>query len=167
VQRPTIVSITAGANDFLAGDADIVGIARRVAESVDLLLNNGGGWVWGRPSRIRSPGATAARSRTSRSSCRTTTAFHIPIRRRFALLTAALQGFDQALRFWLQFVPVPAGSRLAVVDLYTSSLGRRGLITIERRLGILGPLNFDIHPTNLGHTFIAQQFEGAWTDLED
>ena len=38
--RPTVVTITAGANDFLRGDANIVAIARRVAEAVDLLLNN-------------------------------------------------------------------------------------------------------------------------------
>jgi hypothetical protein len=82
-----------------------------------------------------------------------------------AQLDAALQGFDQALRFWLQFVHVPAGSRVAVVDLYTPSLDRQGLVTIERRLGIAGPLDFDVHPTNVGHAFIAKQFERTWNGL--
>jgi hypothetical protein len=80
-------------------------------------------------------------------------------------LDAALRGFDQALRFWLQFVAVPAGSRVAVVDLYTASLGRQGLVTIDRRLGYTGPFDFDVHPTNLGHAFIAAQFAEVWRGL--
>src|SRR4030095_11499116 len=75
------------------------------------------------------------------------------------------QGFDQALRFWLQFVHVPAGARVAGPDLYTPSLDRQGLVTIERRLGFAGPLDFDVHPTNVGHAFIAKQFESVWNGL--
>ena len=30
---------------------------------------------------------------------------------------------------------------------------------------IAGPLDFDVHPTNVGHAFIAKQFESAWNDL--
>ena len=44
-QRPTVVTITVGANDFLRGDADIFGIAWRVKEAVNLLLNNGTSFV--------------------------------------------------------------------------------------------------------------------------
>ena len=36
---------------------------------------------------------------------------------------------------------------------------------IERRLGFAGPLDFDFHPTNLGHAFIAEQFEKVWNNL--
>jgi hypothetical protein len=85
-----------------------------------------------------------------------------------AQLDLLLQGFDQALRFWLAQVAVPNGSRLAIVDLYTPSVGRQGLVTIERRLGFPGPgpFDFDPHPTNLGHAFIARQFEDAWKALQ-
>ena len=85
-----------------------------------------------------------------------------------AILDAALGGFDQALRFWLQFVTVPTGSRLEVVDLYTASFGVQGLVTIDRRggIGVDGPFDFDLHPTNVGHTFIAQQFAAAWRDVK-
>ena len=62
-------------------------------------------------------------------------------------------------------VPVPAGSRLALVDLYTPSLDRDGLVLIERRGGFDGPLDFDPHPTNAGYTFIAKQFEDALSGL--
>src|SRR4029453_8687022 len=44
-QRPTVVTITAGANDFLRGDANIPAIAGRVVEAINLLLNNGSGFV--------------------------------------------------------------------------------------------------------------------------
>ncbi|MBH0206331.1 MAG: hypothetical protein HP498_11045, partial [Nitrospira sp.] len=77
-----------------------------------------------------------------------------------------VQGFNQALSFLvLQQVVVPTGSRIAVVDLYTPSLGRQGLVTIQRRLGYTGPFDFDIHPTNLGHTFIAGEFKKVWNSL--
>ena len=88
-----------------------------------------------------------------------------PVPAVFALLDTALQGFDQALRFWLQLVPVPPGSKVVVVDLYKPSLGRQGLVTIERRLGFQGPFDFDPHPTNVGHAFIAKQFEDAWRSV--
>jgi hypothetical protein len=65
-------------------------------------------------------------------------------------------------------VSVPVGSRVAIVDLYTPSLGRQGLVTIERRLGFPGPgpFDFDPHPTNLGHSFIAREFENTWRSLQ-
>jgi len=30
----------------------------------------------------------------------------------------------------------------------------------------VSPTEFDIHPTNLGHAFIARQFELAWKKLQ-
>ena len=163
-QRPTVVTITAGANDFLRGDVAIASIAGRVAEAINLLLNNGSVFV-----------ASSFLDPVTFTPCRALGDVTILVSNYYSIphplpivaaqLDAALQGFDQALRFWLQFVHVPAGSRVAVVDLYTPSLGRQGLVTIERRLGIAGPLDFDVHPTNVGHAFIAKQFEMAWNGL--
>jgi hypothetical protein len=51
------------------------------------------------------------------------------------------------------------------VDLYAASEGHEGLVTIERRLGFTGPFDYDIHPTNLGHSFIAREFEAVWQGL--
>lgn len=81
----------------------------------------------------------------------------------FEQLDTALRGFDQALRYWLQFTPVPPGSKVVIVDLYSASLGRKGLTLIERRLGFEGPFGFEIHPTNRGHSFIAKEFERVWS----
>jgi hypothetical protein len=163
-QRPTVVTITAGANDFLRGDVNVPAIAGRVAEAINLLLNNDSGLV-GAP--VLDP--------VTRTPCRALANVTIlvsnyyriphPVPQMAAQLDAALQGFDQALRFWLQFVAVPQGSRISIVDLYSASEGRQGLVTIERRLGYGGPFDFDVHPTNLGHAFIAREFEAVWNNL--
>jgi len=163
-QRPTVVTITAGANDFLRGDTNIPAIAGRVADAINLLLNNGSGFVsapvldpvTGRPCRPLT-NVTILVSNYYR--------IPHPVPAIAANLDAALSGFDQALRFWLQFTHVPQGSRLAVVDLYAASEGREGLLTIEKRLGFTSAFDFDIHPTNLGHSFIAREFEAVWQGL--
>lgn len=168
-QRPTVVTITAGANDFFRNDPDVVSSAQRVAQAVDLLLNNDG---------VLSPnlGAISVLDPVTKQKCRALQNVTIlvsnyyviphPVPEVFQLLNAAVQGFNQALSFLvLQQVVVPTGSRIAVVDLYTPSLGRQGLVTIQRRLGYTGPFDFDIHPTNLGHAFIAGEFKKAWNSL--
>ena len=161
-QRPTVVTITAGANDFLKGDQDIVSIAWRVADSVNVLLNNNRGPV---ASPVLDPVTQTPCRALDRVTILVSNYYSIPhpVPQVFALLDTALQGFDQALRFWLQFVPVPPGSTVAVVDLYTPSLGRRGLV--HRTVNPEDPMDFDVHPTNLGHLFIAKQFQDAWRRL--
>jgi hypothetical protein len=168
-QRPTIVTITAGANDFLRNDTDISSIARRVAEAIDLLLNNDGILTLA-ATPVREPGPVS-----QGQPCRALQNVTIlvsnyysiphPVPAVFEQLDSALRGFDQALRFWLPQVNVPPGSRVVPVDLYTPSLGRQGLVTIQRRLGVSGPFNFDVHPTNLGHAFIAGEFKKVWNSL--
>jgi lysophospholipase L1-like esterase len=164
-QRPTVVTITVGANDFLRGDTNIAGIALRVVEGIKLLLYNGTAAV---SSPIIDP--------TTQTACRPLTNVTIlvsnymsiphPIPAVNAQLDAALRGFDQALRFIVGQLPVPAGSRVAVVDVFTPSLDQSGLLLIEKRNGFSGPFDFDVHPTNAGHALIARQFEAAWQGLQ-
>jgi hypothetical protein len=163
-QRPTVVTITAGANDFLRNDFNIPAIAARVVDSINLLLNNDNGLV---ASPILDPVTLLPCRALSNVTILVSNYYSIPhpVPQVFAQLDAALRGFDQALRYFLQFTAVPQGSRVAIVDLYSPSLGRQGLVTIERRLGLQGPFNFDIHPTNLGHAFIAREFEAVWNGL--
>src|SRR6187399_1720839 len=163
-QRPTVVTITAGANDFLRGDRNIPAIAGRVTEAINLLLNNGTGFV---NAPVLDP--------ITGQPCRPLTNVTILVSNYYRIphpvpavaqqLDAALSGFDQALRFWLQFTHVPQGSRVAVVDLYAASEGREGLLLIEKRLGFSGPFDYEIHPTNMGHSFIAREFEAVWQGL--
>jgi hypothetical protein len=164
-QRPTVVTITAGANDFFLGDIDVSAIAHRVAEAVNLLFNNPL-----LPLPVRDPVTGLPCRALANATILVSNYYSIPhpVPAVEAQLDLLLQGFDQALRFWLAQVAVPNGSRLAIVDLYTPSVGRQGLVTIERRLGFPGPgpFDFDPHPTNLGHAFIARQFEDAWKALQ-
>ena len=163
-QRPTIVTITTGANDFLRGDLNIPAIAARVAYSIDLLLNNDSGRV---AAPVTDPVTGLACRALSNVTILVSNYYRIPhpVPQVAAALDAALHGFDQALRFWLSQLPVAQGSRVALVDLYSASAGHQGLVTVERRLGYEGPSDFDVHPTNLGHSFIAREFESVWNSL--
>lgn len=167
-QRPTIVTITAGANDFLRGDVDIFSIAQRVAEAIDLLLNNDGTLTLA-PTPVLDPVTFTPCRALQDVTILVSNYYSIPHPDPlvFAQLDMALQGFDQALRFWLPVIVAPPGSGVALVDLYSASLGRQGLVTIQRRLGIEVPglFDFDIHPTNLGHAFIAGEFKKVWNSL--
>jgi hypothetical protein len=166
-QRPTVVTISAGGNDFLEGDINIPAIAGRVVQAIQLLLNNDD------PAYVPNPVIDPVRLLPCRALSNVTILvgnyLQIPHPEPViaAQLDAALQGFDQALRFLLATqLHVPAGSRVAVVDTYTPSVGRDNLVTISRRFGYSGPFNFDFHPTNNGHAFIAQQFADAWKALQ-
>ena len=168
-QRPTVVTITAGANDFFRDGGNLADITKRVAQAVDLLLNIDGVLspnLGATP--VLDPVVTGQRCRALRNVTILVSNYYSlphPVPQVFQLLDLAVRGFDQALRFWLQHVVVPSGSRVVVVDLYTPSLGRQGLVTIQRRLGYNGPFDFDFHPTNLGHAFIAGEFKKAWNSL--
>jgi lysophospholipase L1-like esterase len=163
--RPTVITITAGANDFLLGDRDIAGIAYRVVQSIDLLLHNGSSLL---APPILDPVSGAACPPLTNVTILVSNYYRMPVPFApvAAQIDAALAGFDQAMRAFLPAVQVPAGSKLGYVDLYAASEGRTGLVLVERRLGFTGPFDFDIHPTNLGHTFIAQQFEKVFQSLQ-
>jgi hypothetical protein len=166
-QRPTVVTITAGANDLFRGDFDVVAIAGRVVEAVNLLLNND----LLVPPPVLDPVTGLPCRALEDVTILVSNYYSIPHPDPgiFAFLDGLLRGFDEALSAGLAGLSVPAGSRVAVVDLYTPSLGRQGLVMLERRLGSPGPgpFDFDPHPTNLGHSFIAKEFAKAWRALED
>jgi hypothetical protein len=166
-QRPRVVTITAGGNDFLEGDINIPAIAGRVVQAIHLLLNNDD------PAHVPNPVIDPVRLEPCRALSNVTILvgnyLQIPHPEPLiaAQLDAALVGYDQALRFLIATqLHVPDGSRVAVVDTYTPSVGRQSLVTISRRFGFSGTFNFDFHPTNAGHSFIAQQFAEVWKSLQ-
>jgi lysophospholipase L1-like esterase len=165
VLRPTVVTITAGANDFFGGDFDVPGIALRVVESINLLLNNGTQYVL---TPILDPITHAPCPRLTNVTILVSNYYHIPIPvpEVNAQVDAALSGFDQVMQALLPSVNVPSGSKIAYVDLYGASAERQGLVLVERRLGFTGPFDWDPHPTNLGHTFIAQEFAKVFRSLQ-
>jgi hypothetical protein len=165
IPRPTVVTITAGANDFFRGDFDVFGIAWRVTESINLLLNNGTPFV---ATPVLDPVTHAPCPPLTHVTILVSNYYHIPIPVPAvdALVDSALSGFDQVMRVLLPTIHVPAGSKLGYVDLYGASAGREGLVLVERRLGFSGPLDWDPHPTNLGHTFIAGEFGRVFQSLQ-
>ena len=163
--QPSVVTITVGANDFLRefeerGTADVVGIAFRSAEIVNRLLY----------------GATYADQQTGLPrTCPGLPNVTVLIANNYtlphpdptisALLNLAASGYAQALRAFLPTV-LPAGSHVGVADLYTAFKDRNGLLLIQKKNGIAGPLDFEVHPTNAGHAVIAQEFQRAWAALQ-
>jgi hypothetical protein len=43
--------------------------------------------------------------------------------------------------------------------------GRQGLLLINKRNGFVGGFDFEIHPTNAGHSVIAAEFARVWNSL--
>ena len=159
--RPTIVTMIAGAGDVFGFDFDIAAITGRVAEAVTLLLNNE---LLSNP--VRDPFTGLPCPRLSNVTILVANYYSIPLVEGLPpQVPQLLQAFNAALAAALAAVPVPPGSRLALVDLYTPSVGRTGLVLIERRGGFDGPFEFDPHPTNAGYAFIEQQFQAVLDSL--
>jgi lysophospholipase L1-like esterase len=156
-QRPTVVTITAGANDFLRGDSNILAIAARVTEGINLLLNNG--TVVGSPVLTRSPGSRVAAANVTILVSNYYTIPH-PVPAMFQLTRPAW--FRQALRYWLQFTTCHR-ARESPSSISRRPRASKGATSSGARLH--GPFDFDIHPTNLGHSFIAHEFEAVWQGL--
>lgn len=164
-QRPTVVTITVGANDFLRRDFNIAGIASRVVEGINILLNNGTNLV---SSPVIDPRSNTPCPRLTNVTILVSNYLSIPhpdpsVNQQLDL---ALRGFTDALNFFLSHLTVPAGSRVAVVDVFTPSLDQTGLLLIEKNNGYTNPADFEVHPTNTGHSLIARQFAAVWQGLQ-
>lgn len=157
--RPTVVTITVGANDFIRGDFNVPAIAGRVVAAVSQLLNND----IGSPQPVLDPITQQPCPRLQNVTILVSNYYAIPhpdpaIAANF---DNALRFFDFFLRMGLNGVNKPAGTRVALVDLYTLSKEHEGNFVLLR-----GPGGFDIHPTNLGHTLIAQEFQKVWQSIQ-
>jgi lysophospholipase L1-like esterase len=87
------------------------------------------------------------------------------------LLTFALQVFSTGLETRIQQIQADLQSagktaKVGFVDTFSAMTGRNGLLLIEKRNGFNSAFDFEIHPTNAGHTVIAQEFEKAWSALQ-
>ena len=158
-QRPTVVSITVGANDFLRGDFNVPAIALRVVGAVNQLLNNDNGYA----VPVMDPFTNVPCRRLQNVTILVSNYYRIPHPdpTTAAQFDMALRGFDFVLRAGLKGIHVPAGSKVAVVDLYTMSLEHEADFVLTTRPG-----GFDIHPTNLGHTLIAREFQKVWQSIQ-
>ncbi len=168
--QPSVVTITVGANDFLREieqgrfPPDIAAIAMRSADIVNRLLN-GASYVDPQTGQaMRCPGLPNVTVLIANNY-----SLPVPDPTLSVLLDLAASGYAQYLRVFLSStVPVPAGSHVGIVDLYTAFKDRKGLLLIQKKNGITGPgpLDVEVHPTNAGHTVIAQEFARAWAALQ-
>ena len=167
--QPNVVTITIGANDFLAAvpnvDVNVIAsIAFRTAEIVNRLLN---GFIY---PDVASPGR--AQHCPGLPNVTVLVANNYAVPHPDPAIAQALDSFaiayDQLLRLGLSSLTVPAGSRIAVVDLYSAFKGLKGLLLIRNRGASTGPGLFDIevHPNNVGHLVIAREFQRAWEALQ-
>jgi hypothetical protein len=158
-QRPTIVTITAGANDLGRGDFNVPAIALRVVASINQLLNNDNGFA----VPVLDPVTLQPCRRLHNITILVSNYYQIPDPDpgTAELLDRAIQGFDFVLRMGLQNLHVPSGSKVAVVDLYAMSKEQQTALVL-----LHGPGGFDIHPTNHGHTLIAKEFQKVWHSLQ-
>lgn len=146
-QRPTVVTVTAGANDLFRGDFNVPGIALRVVTAINQLLNNDNGYA----PPILDPFTGQPCRRLHNVTILVSNYYQIPHPDpgTAALIDQAIQGFDFVLRQGLQNLNVPAGSKVAVVDLYTMSKQQQADIVL-----LHGPGGFDIHPTKIGRAHV-------------
>ena len=158
-QRPTIVTITAGANDLFRGDFNVQAIALRVVAAINQLLNNDNGLA----VPVMDPFTGAPCRRLENVTILVSNYYQIPHPdpTTAAAIDQAIQGFDFVLRIGLQNINKPAGTKVAVVDLYNMSKEQLGDIVL-----LHGPGGFDVHPTNHGHTLIAKEFQKVWNSIQ-
>ena len=87
------------------------------------------------------------------------------------VLDLALQAFSAGLQARIAEIQSKIQTegktaRVGFVDTFSAMEGRRGLLLIEKRNGFVGGFDFEIHPTNAGHTVIADEFERVWNSLQ-
>lgn len=87
------------------------------------------------------------------------------------LLDLALESFRASLAARIAQIQadiVSAGktARVGYVDTLLAMEGRQGLLLIDRRNGFVGDFDFEIHPSNAGHTAMAREFERVWNSIQ-
>ena len=167
--QPSVITLTIGANDFFAAlpnvDVNVLSsIAFRTAEIVNRLLN---GFIY---PDATSPGRA--------QQCPGLPSVTVLVANNYAVphpdpaiarsLDAFAASYDQFLRLALSGLRVPAGSRVAVVDLYSAFRGLRGALFIRSGGVATGPgsVDVEVHPNNLGHLVIAREFQRTWESLQ-
>jgi lysophospholipase L1-like esterase len=172
---PSVVTITAGANDFFVYIATngvppdpygtIPAVADAIAAKVEGVIRSLVFGLPGLPSYCAGsgiPGITVLVSNYY--------SFGHPDPQIEFVLDLALESFSSSLRARITQIRADVlatgrTARVGLVDTYAAMDGRHGLLLIERRYGFTGAFEFEIHPTNAGHRVIADAFEAAWKTL--
>ena len=172
---PSVITLTAGANDFEiflathdmtdpASVAQIPAVADGIAATVESVIRS---LVFGISGQLSCPGIPGVTVLVSNYY-----SFNHPDPTINAVLNLALTTFGTSLQarvaqIQADILSTPGNTaRVGYVDTYAAMFGRTGLLLIERRNGFNGGLDFEIHPTNAGHTVIAEEFEKVWKSLQ-
>lgn len=172
---PSVITLIAGANDFLIYIATngvppnplatIPAVADAIAAKVETIVR---ALVFGIPTLP----AHCARTGISGITVLVSNyySFDHPEPQVEGLLDLALQSFHTSLSARVANIQADIAAagktaRVGYVDLFNGMGGQPGLLLINRKNGFTGGLTFEIHPTNAGHTAIADLFGKAWSAL--
>jgi GDSL-like Lipase/Acylhydrolase family len=172
---PSVITLTAGANDFFVyiatygvpADPQTVipivadAIAAKVANIIRSLVFG----MAGLPAYCAQNGIPGIRVLAFNYY-----SFNHPDPQINFVLDLAVQSFSAGLQTRIAQIQADiqtAGktARVGFVDTFSAMEGRRGLLLIEKRNGFVGGFEFEIHPTNAGHRVIAGEFERVWNSL--
>jgi lysophospholipase L1-like esterase len=171
---PSVITVTAGANDFFVYLASgipqnpgvaIPQVADQIAAKVANIIRS---LVFGIPN------LPAHCARTGIPGIKVLVfnyyGFDHPDPQIDFLLDLAVSSFSDGLRTRLAQIQTEIQAsgktaRVGLVDTSTAMEGKGGLLLIEKRNGFTGAFEFEIHPSNAGHGVIAREFEGAWQTL--
>jgi lysophospholipase L1-like esterase len=172
---PSVMTLTAGANDFFVYIATngippdplttIPIVADAIAAKVANIIRSLVFGMGGLPAYCAQSGIPGIRVLVSNYY-----GFNHPDPQVDFVLDLAVQSFSAGLQARIAQIEADiqtAGktARVGFVDTFSAIEGRSGLLLIERRNGFVGGLDFEIHPTNAGHTVIAGEFERVWNSL--
>jgi lysophospholipase L1-like esterase len=168
---PTVITLIAGANDFFVAlanglpPAQIPAAAELIAATVETIIR---ALVFGQaglpPYCATSgiPGVTVLVANYY--------PFDHPDPQIEFVLDLALQTFGSSLAAGIaqinaEILAAGKTARVGYVDTFKAMEGRPGLLLINRRNGFGGGLDFEIHPSNAGHSAIAEEFARVWNSI--
>jgi lysophospholipase L1-like esterase len=173
---PSVVTITAGANDFFVYLASVGGappdpvntipvVADAIAARVENIVRS---LVFGMPGL---PSYCAQGISGIKVLVFNYYSFDHPDPQIDMLLDLALRTFGASLeariaQIQADIAQVGKTARVGFVDTFSAMEGRPGLLLIERRNGFTGGFDFEIHPTNAGHSVIAAEFAKIWATMQ-
>ena len=179
--RPSVITLTAGANDFFAllgslnpndpppSPGQIAAVANGIADKVAGIVQS---LVFGIPgSQIAClqsgiPGVRVMVGNYYKLDHPDPDHPEIDQLLNFALDTfsARLQADIAQIQAAIQGAGMTA--RVAFVDTLAAMSGREGLLLIDKRNGFNGGLDFEIHPTNAGYQVMAKEFQKVWQTIQ-
>jgi lysophospholipase L1-like esterase len=172
---PSVITLTAGSNDFLLyigslttppTPSEIQAAASAIAGKVANVIRSLVFGMPGLPNYCAQNGIPGVRVLVANYY-----SINHPDPEINFVINLAIQSFSMSLKAQIGQIQADiqaAGkaARVGFVDTFSAMEGRQGLLLIEKRNGFAGPFDFEIHPTNAGHTVIAKEFQRVWNSLE-